>query len=278
MTAQIPQIRPIKRLLIPLDGAQPSASIVPYAAGLAATLQARLILFRSVESDDQIKRANDYLEEVAAGLRAAGMGAATHVGSGLPSAAIVAASREYSADIIVMTGHAHHQGRKDLLGSTAHRVLQRCATPVLVLRTSDTRWVPPASIVVGLDGSEASHGALETAKALSLLLNVELVLVRSVEPPSPLSGAARYYGTVTDFAEQYLRDLQAGLSKEGLTVSIHVGSRGAEAELLGVAGSRPGSIIVLSTTGLTGTPGVLGSTTDRVVRSQSHPVLAVPVH
>ena len=76
--------------------------------------------------------------------------------------------------------------------------------------------------------------------------------------------------------EDYLEALEEEIKGEAVDVSIHVGHRTPEQELLGIADARPGSIIVLSTSGATGQAGILGSTTDRIVRTQSHPVLAVP--
>ena len=101
------------------------------------------------------------------------------------------------------------------------------------------------------------------------------MLIRAFEQVSGLSGAALYYGTVDDFAEKNLNELRDGLSGSGLKVTAHTGKRPAEQELLGVAGSRPGAVIAVSTSSMSAAPNVLGSTTDRLVRSQTHPVLAL---
>lgn len=266
----------IRRILAPLDGTEPSQVVIPYIQGLAKVSDARVILFRAVENESSVAEADDYLEDIAADLRTAGMGVATDTGTGSPADAIVAAAREHRADLIAMTGHSQLGGRQDLMGSVAQAVLSKCETPVLALRTADTRWVQPEAIVVGLDGSEDARRALNRAVTLASTVHCDLALVRAVEPVAPLSGAAKYYGAVDDFAEDYMDKIKLELADTGLNVSVHVGKRSPEQELLGVADSRPGSIIVVATSGLTGKPGVLGSTTDRLVRTQSHPVLAVP--
>ena len=271
----------LDRILVPLDGAKASEAIVPYVAGLAERVMAGLVLFRAADSPAGRAAANDYLESVAARLRASGAGVATHAsadpGSAAPSAAIADAVRRYNADIIAMTGHGHTTGRKDLIGSTAHMVLQSCTVPVLVLRTTDVAWAQPSAIVVGLDGSDRGQIALGPAVRLATLLNCELALVRAAGPPAPLGGAARYFGTVDNHAGNYLANIKGSLASSGLRITTHVGRRPAEQELLAAASARPGAIVVLSTSGLSGAPGVLGSTPDRVVRSQACPVLAVPV-
>ena len=267
----------IQRVLAPLDGAAASEAVIPYIAGRVEALNSRLILFRAVRSESDAASAGAYLEGIAAKLRERGTGVATHTGRGVPSTAIVEAAQAYEADLIAMTPHAQAHGRRDLIGSTAHRVLEQGARPVLVLKTTDRAWVRPSAVVVGLDGSEGSHFAIQHAVSMAQSLSCELVLVRAVEPVAPLGGAARYYGTVDDFAQEYLSGIKQSLAGSGLNIRTHVGKRTAEQEITGVAGSRPGAIIVLSTSGLSGRPHVLGSTTDRVVRAQSHPVLAVPV-
>ncbi len=266
----------IKKILVPLDGSSLSEGIVPYAAGLAAATEASLVLFKALEGDETSEQAEEHLEEIAAELRKSGMGVATDSDSGDPATEIVEAARRYEVDLILMTGHASIQGRKDLLGSTAHSVLRRCTMPVLVLPLNAKAYAHPSAVIVGHDGSENANSALAPAAALARALSCELVLVRAVDAVSGLGGAARYYSAVDDFAEDDLEQLRDELAGGDLKVSIHVGKRPPDAELLGVAGSKPASVIAVSTTSLGDTPNALGSTTDRLVRSQTHPVLAVP--
>ena len=266
----------LKRILVPLDGSEVAEAIVPYAAGLAKIVGAGLVLFQARGADEEAGPVESHLEDVAAGLRMNNLGVATDSEQGEPAAAIIAAVRRYEAGLIVMTGHATIAGRKDLLGSTAHSVLRGCTVPVLVLPLNATSYNPPAAVVVGHDGSASANTALEPSASLARALNCELVLVRAVEPVAGLGGAAKYYSAVDDFAEDDLKKLQQNLADTGLTVTTHVGKRPADQEMLGVAGSRRGAIIAVSTTSMGSQPNVLGSTTDRLVRSQSHPVLAVP--
>lgn len=266
----------IKRILIPLDGSDIAEAVVPYAAGLAKDIKAGIVLFRALAEGEDREAAEAHLEEIAAELRESGMGVATGSDFGQPSTEIVEAARRYEASMIVMTGHATEHGRKDLLGSTAHAVLGKCRTPVLILPLNSTAYAKPAAVVIGHDGSENASVALGPATALSESLSCELLLVRAVEPVAGLGGAAKYYGTVDDFAETDLEDLRQKLASTGLKVTTHVGKRPPEQELLNMADSRLGSVIAVSTSALSTEVNVMGSTTDRLVRSQTHPVLAVP--
>lgn len=266
----------IKRILVPLDGSAVAERILPYAAGFAKAIGAGIVLFQALEEGQDSEAAESHLEDIAAGLRESGMGVATDSDTGRPSTEIVEAARRYEAGMIVMTGHASEHGRKDLLGSTAHAVLKICSMPVLIIPLRSTAYAPPAAIVMGHDGSENANSALDPAVALARALKSELLLVRAVDPVSGLGGAAKYYSAIDDFAEDDLKELRAELAGSGLNVNIHVGKRPPEQELLAMADSRLGSIIAVSTSGLSSELRVLGSTTDRLVRSQTHAVLAVP--
>ena len=265
----------IGRIMVPLDGAESSAAILPFVIGLARQVKTSVVLFR-VASKEDADAAGEYLNQIAARWRQEGDSVTTVVGGGSPAPSIIAEASKYDDCMIAMTAHAGPGGRRDLIGSTAHRVLLDCVRPVLVLRPEDTSWKLPPAIVIGLDGSELATQALEPAAALARAFACEIVLVRSSPPPDPLAGAARYYGTVEQHSEKYLDATRANLEATGLVVTSRSGTGLAEKEIVGVADSRPASIIVLSTRGLTGKPNVLGSTTDRVVRSQTHPVMAVP--
>ena len=266
----------IKKILVPLDGSDMADQILPYVTGLAQAIGASVTLFTTPAEGESTETAEAHLEAHASDLRNLGLGVATESTEGTPSTEIVEAARRYDASLIAMTGHATSQGRKDLIGSTAHNVMQKCTTPVLILPLSAADFAMPSAIVIGHDGSEAAKAALEPAAALAASLTCELLIVRAVEPVAGLSGAAKYYSAVDDFAEEDLDALAAELSKNGCNVTTHVGTRPPDIELVALADSRPGSIIAVSTTSLSSEIGVLGSTTDRLVRNQSHPVLAVP--
>lgn len=271
----------VRKILVPLDEESASAGVLPYVSGLAKQIEASLLLFRVLDesaSDEDVDRADGALEDIAAELRNMGIGVGTAVQRGQPAARIIAARREYDAGFTVMTGHNQPGGRRDLIGSVAHEVLQHSTKPLLVLNASSTEWSQPTAIVLGLDGSDHAALSLGPASVLAKALDAEVVLVRSEEPPAPLGGAAKYYGTVDEHAEHYLNGVAGELREEGVRTSVVLGRRSAEADIVAAADARPGSIVALSTTGLTGAPNVLGSTTDRIVRQGKHPVLVTPAH
>ncbi len=279
-TAQLPGI---KKILIPLDGSAAAEAILPYIAGMAGHMGAGIILLTCVPQG--LKSGvpeRQYLEKAAALLRKRGLGVATVVHRGEPGPGILEASREYEAGLIALSAHLKPGGRKDLLGSVVADVLRSRAEPVLVLREEDGRaaekgWTPPSAIIVGLDGSTLSMTALPHAEALADTFGSEVVLVRAVLPADSLSGAAKYYGAVDDFAERYLAGIAETLRQRGRKVATRTGHKAPDQEVLAAADSWPGSIIAMSTRGMTGRVNLmLGSVADRIIRAQRHPVLAIP--
>lgn len=264
------------KILVPLDGSRTTEAMVHYAAGLAKAAGLGMVLFQVIPVNGNSETGNAYLEGIASGLRGSGVSVATGTEEGETATEIVNAARRYEAGLIVMTGHSSEHGRKDLLGSTAHSVLKKCTTPVLVVPLSFSAYTPPSAIVIGHDGTVNSRTVLAPAIALAKKITCELALVRAVDPVAGLGGAAKYYSAVDDFAEDDLKALKDELAGTGCNVTTHVGKRPAEQELLAIADSKPGSIIAVSTRSLSKEVNVLGSTTDRLVRSQTHPVLAVP--
>lgn len=275
--------RPIKSILVPLDGSPASEAVLPYVEGMAAYLKADLVFLTCVPKG--LKSGvpeRKYLERIAAPTRKRGLSVATVLEEAEPGPGIVEASLTNETDIIAIAMDADPTGKHDLLGTVLREVLTSRVEPVMLLREEDgrlagKRWTPPPAIIVGLDGSALAATALPHAEALAKAFRSEIVLVRAVVPSDALSGAARYYGAVDEFAERHLAGVAEALRLRGFKVASRTGHRPADKEILAAADSWPGSLIVLSTRGMTGrTKLVLGSVTDRVIRSQTHPVLAIP--
>jgi nucleotide-binding universal stress UspA family protein len=257
-----------KRILVPLDGTPASEAVLPYVSGMASRLGASIVLLTVVEGNVSTdEQPGQHLDRSAAPLREHGLTVATAV---------------QRAGLIAMSVHARHGGAPDVIGTVVRNVLHSRVEPVLILREADgeaagAAWTPPPAIVVGLDGSALAGSALGPAELMAKAFGCQIVLVRAVQPPDALAGAARYYGTGPDNAERYLAGFAETLRQRGFKVATRTGHGTPEQELLAAADSWPGSIIVLSTRGMSGRPNlVLGSVTERIIRSQRHPVLAIP--
>ena len=147
------------RILVPLDGSQPSEAILEHAAGLARYADAELVLFEAVQpvgaavwlpagelsvpAGDLLQRqqetARASLEKAARPLRAAGLRVRTRLEvAGSVAGAILAAAEAEHADLVALATHGRSGLARAALGSVADKVVRASRTPVLLFR-------PPAS-------------------------------------------------------------------------------------------------------------------------------------
>jgi nucleotide-binding universal stress UspA family protein len=140
------------KLLIPLDGSRFAEAALPKAVELVRNNPgATLILLRAAEAttfpgvdpiDAQVSvvhEAEDYLETVAARLRADGVsGVRTSVWYGAAAPAIIEAAERANADLIVMSTHGRSGVGRLIVGSVAESVLRGARTPIFLIRVEDT--------------------------------------------------------------------------------------------------------------------------------------------
>ncbi|MFW6174680.1 MAG: universal stress protein [Chloroflexota bacterium] len=288
----------IRKILIPLDGSEPAESIVNYVGGLAKRLGAGVHLLGVVVPPDPdlpadlcgsetTASAAQYLHAVSEKLEASGVRVTEESVEGLPSVEIIKRADDGNCDLIALATRGRSASGPNLLGITTDRVLRSPSIPVLVVPPEDDEGgsAPPggsdvSAIIVGLDGSEVAAAAVKPAKKLAKALGVKMILVRVAEPVSTLGGAAKYYGLVDDHARHYLQRVADEITRDGVEVQHDVRAGRAQRELTRCADEHPGSLMVLSTHGWSRRGDwALGSTTDRIIRAATHPVLVVhPEH
>jgi nucleotide-binding universal stress UspA family protein len=139
------------RLLVPLDGSELAERALGFARAVAGTA-GEVLLYRvlppSVPIDDgdpldpywtevfAEARANvlDYLESVAAPLRAAGCRVRLAVEHGARAQRIAEYARREKVDLVVLSSHGRAGVARWLLGSVAEELLRDGRTPLLLLR------------------------------------------------------------------------------------------------------------------------------------------------
>ena len=151
-----------------------------------------------------------------------------------------------------------------------------------------------SNIVVPLDGSENSERSLphvaELGKALGSTIHLVQVITQSEE--MQLMGAAERSFAVSaqyqemadqliasrvEQAEAYLAEVRGRLEADGISVASAVMEGAAAEKIVDYAASENADVIVMSTRGQGGIQRFLvGSVTDRVLRSVHIPVLAIP--
>jgi len=142
------------RILIPIDGTEPSLAAVHHALALVgAGLKARFVLANVQEpaslyelvvapSADAVQTVSDavgsrVLEAGEALLQAAGLPYECEVASGDPAHTLVDISERFACDLIVMGARGSGVLRSALVGSVSQQVLHASRVPVMVVHPAE---------------------------------------------------------------------------------------------------------------------------------------------
>jgi len=301
------------RILVPLDGSELAEQVLPYARALAIGLSARIDLFEVIEpptwvdsaygsypyiSDCLKNTAKDYLEGIAASLRAEGLSAVTKVREGSPPKRITAEAKLEPIALIAMSSHGRSGIARWVLGSVTDKVLQDTSCPLLIIHASEEGAVSSpakvANLILPQDGSALAEQALPHVADLARPLKAKVHLVRA----NPTLGEYHNYmglhpldssSTVChemyqEFAKEadarameHLHDVKDRLRDMGITSVEENLLRGHAAEVIvDLAKETTNCLIVMSSHGRSGVGRwVLGSVSDRVVRHSGVPVLII---
>lgn len=295
--------------ILSLDGSPAAEAAIPFASFLARTLQQPLHLvtvlpipadLRPAESELEAELVamqrqrrhfvEEYLDGIRRQLEADGVWAEPAVVEGNVVAGILDAIEAHRSGLIVMSTHGYSGIRRWLLGSVADRIVRTATVPVLLAphreQAVDAAAPVITRIVLPLDGSERAEEALPYARRLADSLAAPILVVRAASPnwiSGPAAGAGSFASAdviamiekdTHDYVDARVRDLRsAGFGAEGRAVAF----ASAAEEIERAAEDVPGAIILMTTHGRSGVQrAVLGSVTDRVIRSGVAPVLVIP--
>lgn len=293
------------RVLCPVDFSEPSRRALAYAVAFAEWHQARLAVMhvapsfeprlvtpvRNEDTGDVIYPVTreDVLEALNRAAKAAGASpsrveAIADAGATVPQ--ILSHAVTWRADLLVVGTHGFSGFDRLLLGSVAERIIHKAACAVLT--------VPPAAhaaspapvaihrILCPVDFSPSSDLAVGFALDLGRQVGAAVAFLHVVEWPE--SGEPRTYAhfEVPEFRLQLMADARAQLealapaAPDGPAVSHHVVSGRAKTQILAHAMEHDTQLIVMGAQGRNGMGlTLLGSTTERVVRDATCPVLTV---
>ena len=139
------------------------------------------------------------------------------------------------------------------------------------------------SVLCPIDFSDASRGALRYAAVVANHLEAELIVLTVTDPL--LTEAAELSAAVEQLPEAITKELHRFCDRtfeDAVTphaARFEVATGKPAVEILGAARALPANLIVMSTHGLTGVRKLFfGSTTERVLRETTVPVLVTPAH
>ena len=299
--------RRFNRILVPIDFSPPSLKAIPYALAISRQFGAdvhllhitnvaqqpapTLLTLPVVPQSEWNRRFMKRLQTLVLRYRTDGNVSALEPRTGTAYEEICTAARELKADLIVIATHGYTGYERMFLGSTAERVVQHSACPVLVVRQHIRRWngfIDPRTrtgfrlrrILAPTDFSECSRVGFDYAIQLARDFKAELRLVHVINPhlypfgdqyaaldPVQLTGKAAHA------AETYMESM-AARAKIRYSVRVIQGSPAIE---IGNVANEGVDLIVISTHGRTGLGHIfIGSVAEHVVRCAHCPVLVIP--
>ncbi|MFC4247998.1 universal stress protein [Natribaculum luteum] len=269
-------------ILVPTDGSGPATAALEYAAAIAAANDATVHVLHVTETppdeedEEIVTTARDWVT-------AAGAAVDEEVVQGEPDETICEYAADRGVDGIVMGTQGRQGLERFVLGSVTESVVRNATVPVLVVRRgSDVRReYPYETIVVPIDGSEHAVAALEHGIEIATrhdatlhLLSVVDVRATGVDAVADLQADqfAEYARTIVDDAAAKART--AGVDDVVTTVTFGSTYR----EIRSHAQDHEADLLVMGTHGRHGFDRLmLGSVTERVLRTAPAPVLTVRV-
>lgn len=297
----------LKRILVPLDGSTLSESILPYVIALAKGTGSEVELINVVsdpmmdvlgeapviweeapairEAADNFAR--DYLSQKRGQLEGLGVNVKTTMEHGRASDEILRFAETNAPDLIAMSTHGRSGLRRMLLGSVSGQVLRGVATPLLLVRPRENTVEPVATLsdmIIPLDMSPSGEGVLPTAIGLAKVLDLNVTLVMALPNASQFYSGTEPVVYPSNFLERaeaairdYLEETSKRISKESdLSVGWEALRGDAGQAIVDYAKSVSNNLIAMSSHGRSAMGRlVLGSVSDRVIRTSGDPVLIV---
>lgn len=275
----------MRRILVPLDGTDQAASILPDARRLAGS-GGTLILVRDLHGParnlagaghEQLTSIETYLDDIRNTLREQGVTVEIHpMTQGDAAVAIDDAALLFKADMIALATHGESAAEHWQHGSIAWRALLRSTVPVLIRHVDSNQVVAgetgPAQrrLLVPLDGSRLAEKALPLADRLATEWGASLwllhVITDSEEHGSPLEGE--------EGATAYLDQIARNLSTHA-TIEVRRGR--AVETVITVVRTLGITDIVMTTHGRTGlTRSLVGTVADELIHQLHRPIVVIP--
>lgn len=288
----------IHDVLVPLDGSPAAERSLPHASAVALSTGARLHLVRVVGSSSGMPTADPvqwrldrgearvYLEEIAGALEEDGAKVESSVLAGRPDEEIVRYARSEGVDVVILTPTGEGRCGEGPMGGTAHKIVDRIGTSVLLVRPEERGLRGEYStVMVPVDGSPASEWGLRSAADLLPDSGGRLVVVHIVETPVAGSHKAEEEERIGRSmlaarrrrAEEFLERACNQIERPGLRVETRVlpGSH-VTRRLRQLADQEEADLVVLSAHGESGTaPWPYGSVATRMLHYGRQPTLVL---
>jgi nucleotide-binding universal stress UspA family protein len=279
------------RVLVPLDGSLAAEFAIRFAADLARSHDADLLLLylqylpsasgeTAAPEGDNLEQIHKYLADVRKEQRDAGIRAVDHlIASRDLSEALLKFIESERVSVMVMSTQGRAAMTRWLFGSGVEKALTSFPVPIMLVRPMYQR------IVVPLDGSKWSESALPRATELARVHDAELVLLHVYQ-----SKSGDYAGQWALAGQQQIADqAYEQMREEMIAIRNRLRQQGLRAREVIIRGGNPAqticdfveseegiSMIVMSTHGRAGlTRWLVGSVAQTVLKNSRSPVTLV---
>lgn len=280
------------RILVPIDGSDVATSAARAAVDIARLFDSDLHVIHVVESEpypmgfgdamDELARyGREALETVEAQATDAGVDITTAVvdeGEAVHRA-ILGYADDNAVDLIVMGTHGRSGLGRMILGSVTEQTLRHSSVPVMTVHGETIVDTAFDSILVPFDGSAGAQGAVDHAIDLALAADARLYVVNVVDH-AVMAGGDANAGMVLDALKESGERALDAVAERAADAGVEVGDTSVQVgspfrTIVSYAEDNGMDCIVMGTRGRSGIDRVLlGSVTERVIRTAELPVIA----
>jgi len=282
-------------VLVPTDGSDCANAAIGYAKDLAERYDATMHVLSVVDSrvlenaphyesvrDEHREIVEDLAAEVVEDLADTACDVEHAVRTAVPHTAIMQYVRERDVDLIAMGTHGRTGVDRYLLGSVTEKVVRLSDVPVLTVPESDDGAVtyPYEEVLVPTDGSDGALAAVAPAIDLAATYDARLHALSVVDTAA--MGFDVRSATIAESLEDAAQDAVRAVQSRATAASVgpvetaivqDTPSQGIRSYV----DDHDVDLVVMGTRGHTGVERyLLGSVTEKTVRTSSVPVLTVP--
>ena len=293
----------IKRVMCPVDFSTCSLNALNHALKIAPLIAEELHIFHAIilyedssyQPDDRLPEniisydlieeiSNQKLEKISRDNEKLDLKIVTANSRGFSAGdEILNYASENDIDLIIMGTHGRTAISHLLLGSVAEKVVQMANCPVMTIRENVKEFFKHGKILVPVDLSEYSKLALAHALQIAESFNLSITIFHSFEvrvhPAFYVTGEASLFEIDAQLRERALKALENFRNEfdyPNVKTEYALAEGAAYQEIVDFVEKQPHDLIVMGSHGLKGIEKfLLGSTTEKVIRSAPVPVLTI---
>jgi nucleotide-binding universal stress UspA family protein len=279
-----------EKILVPTDGSDCAEAAIGYAEDLAthygATVHVLCVVdSRTLDSAPHLERVKDerteMVESVCDDLAGTNIAIEDAVRTGIPHQEILQYATKQEIDLIAMGTHGRTGVERYLLGSVTEKIVRLSDSPVLTVRakTDGTVTYPYSDILIPTDGSKQAAGAIAVGVDIASNYDARLHALSVVEPIA--MGVDFQSANIFELLEETAQSAVEGVETKATQLSVSAVETAVEyghpyREIHSYVEENDIDLIVMGTHGQSGLERyLLGSVTEKIVRTSAIPVLTV---